>query len=59
MVPEASVQFRSEVQERSPAAPGAMTREPVHCDLNTGGLEDDFNSENRSVMLDLFVILVT
>ena len=57
--PEASVQFRSEVQEIVPVAPGAMTREPVHCDLNTGGLEDDFNSENRSVMFESFLMFVT
>jgi hypothetical protein len=55
-MPEASVQFKSEVQGILPVAPGEMTREPVHCDLKNGGLLDDFTSENRSVMPELFVV---
>ena len=52
------MQLRSEVQGILPVALGAMTREPVHCDLKNGGLLDDFTSENSSVMPELFEICV-
>jgi len=53
------VQGEFEVQLIVPVAPGAMTREPVHCELKIGGVEDDdFNSENRSAMPELFWICV-